>query len=289
MKMNKTIIHHTIQNYRLKSFRIQPNLRIKNQSEAIEFVNERGFIFFWSISGISFPSLWTAVAGDRPVADEHDDPGHITWRWKDDLLGTRKWYYAKVLRKKATIISNEALPYFYALSNNYGSPEEDHLILYEQGKLSIEEKQLYEALLQEGALDTIALKRAAHLSSTQSDSRFNRALTDLQTDFKITPVGIAEVGSWRYAFIYDITTRYIPEIIEKTRYISDQTAREKLLRLYFLAVGGASLSEAVKLFQWSPKETSQALHKLIEHNFLVSAGNSETQKGEWFLLKSLIN
>jgi hypothetical protein len=100
MKMNKTIIHHTIQNYRLKSFRIQPNLRIKTQSEAIEFVNERGFIFFWSISGISFPSLWTAVAGDRPVADEHDDPGHITWRWKDDLLGTENGIMQKYSVKK---------------------------------------------------------------------------------------------------------------------------------------------------------------------------------------------
>ncbi len=66
------------------------------------------------------PSLWTAVAGDRPVADKHDDPGHITWGWKYKALGKKIWYYAKTLRKKATMISLEIAPYFYALSENYG-------------------------------------------------------------------------------------------------------------------------------------------------------------------------
>ena len=44
-----------------------------------------------SIKGIAFPSLWTAVAGDRPFADEHDDPGHVTWGWKDTAPGQRIW------------------------------------------------------------------------------------------------------------------------------------------------------------------------------------------------------
>ena len=48
------------------------------------------------------PSLWTAVAGDRPVADAHDDPGHITWGWKDRSLDKKIWYYGKILRRKAT-------------------------------------------------------------------------------------------------------------------------------------------------------------------------------------------
>ena len=51
------------------------------------------------------PSLWVAVAGDRPVPDEHDDPGHVTWGWKDGLLGKRRWYYGRVLRKRNTFIS----------------------------------------------------------------------------------------------------------------------------------------------------------------------------------------
>ncbi len=81
---------YAIQQYRAETFRIRPGRQIHNITEAIQFINTRGFIFFWPIKGHNFPSLWAATAGDRPVANEHDDPAHITWNWKDTLLGTRQ-------------------------------------------------------------------------------------------------------------------------------------------------------------------------------------------------------
>jgi hypothetical protein len=159
----------TLKKYRAQTFSTQPGLRLHSKEEAIHFVNQRGFVYFWPIKNILLPSLWGAVAGERPVADAHDDPGHATWGWKDELLGQRAWYYAKVLRKKATMIAMEIAPYFYALSENYGSPEEDYLTLYEQGRLTQEAKNVYEAILDKGPLDTIALRKAAHLTSSESD------------------------------------------------------------------------------------------------------------------------
>jgi hypothetical protein len=172
---------------------------VKNKDQAIRFLNDRGYIFFWPIAGIELPSLWGAVAGDRPVPIVHDDPGHVTWGWKDSLLGKHIWYYAKILRKKATIISMDITPYFYALTENYGSPEEDYLTVYEQGRMTQEAKAVYEALLQNGPLDSISLRKAAHLTSRDSESRFAKALTDLQVDFKIMPVGVVDAGAWHYS------------------------------------------------------------------------------------------
>ena len=106
-----------IQAYRNRTYRISRPIKTKEQ--AVDFVNERGFIYFWPIKDVTLPSLWVAVAGSRPVADAHDDPGHVTWGWKDSLLGQRQWYYAKVLRKRATIISLEVVKYYYSLSENY--------------------------------------------------------------------------------------------------------------------------------------------------------------------------
>ncbi|MFM8322455.1 MAG: hypothetical protein ACKOC5_16200, partial [Chloroflexota bacterium] len=106
--------------YRRETFQTAPGLRLHSLEQAAEFVRRRGFIYFWPITGSLLPNLWTAAAGDRPVADAHDDPGHITWGWKDQALGGGYWYYAKVLRKKATLIDLELLPDFYALSENYG-------------------------------------------------------------------------------------------------------------------------------------------------------------------------
>jgi hypothetical protein len=190
-----------------------------------------GFIFFWPISGIDLPSLWTAVAGDRPVADAHDDPGHVTWGWKDDALNKRFWYYAKVLRRKATFISLETVPYFYALSTNYGSLEEDHLLAYREGTLSLTAKNVYASLLDMGVLNTIDLRKEARLENAK-ESSFPRALEDLQKDVKILPVGISDAGGWRYSYQYDLTSRYFPELSVRARSISESSARRKLIELF---------------------------------------------------------
>ncbi len=274
--------------YRHRSFRHAPEQRITAQEQAVEFVRQLGFIFFWPINEAPFPSLWSAVAGDRPVADEHDDPGHVTWGWKDGALGGRAWYYAKVLRKRATMISFELAPYFYALSENYGAPEEDYLTQYEQGRLTLEAKTVYEALLDKGPLDTIELRRAARLSSPGSEGRFNKALVDLQTDFKIVPVGVSDAGAWHYAFVYDLVSRRYPELPDLAHPITENQARRVLAEHYFKAMGGAPLREVSKLFGWRPAETERAIDALQQAGLVRCNVPVETQRGEWVVLASLL-
>lgn len=254
----------------------------------MEYVNERGFIYFWPIKDILLPSLWVAVAGDRPVADAHDDPGHVTWGWKDSLLGKRRWYYAKVLRKKSTLIALEIAPFFYALSENYGAPEEDYLLQYEAGRMTQAARQVYEALLKEGPLDTLALRRAARLVSAQSEARFNRALADLQADFKILPVGVAEAGAWRYAFIYEITARHFPQLPEQARFIQEGQARQKLAELYFESVGAARIEDLIRLFGWPRPQTERTLKALIEAERLRGPARLAGEAGEWYVLRRLV-
>ena len=188
---------------------------------------------------MTLPSLWAAAAGDRPVPDEHDDPGHVTWGWKDEMLGTRQWYYAKVLRKRATMISLDVVPNFYALSENYGEPDKDYLLQYQEGRLTWEAKTVYETILNEGALDTVSLRKLARMTNKASDSPFNRALETLQADFKILPVGIAQAGAWKYAFIYECVHRHYPDLLEGARPIRQAEARQHLLELYLRSVGAA--------------------------------------------------
>jgi hypothetical protein len=264
---------------------LPPSPRVTTPKAALDFVNARGFIYFWPIKGIELPSLWTAVAGDRVVADKHDDPGHITWGWKDRALGKRTWYYAKILRKKATMISLDVAPYFYALSENYGAPEEDYLLAYEEGRLSQAAKQVYEALLKEGALHTIDLRSAAKLTNAK-DSEFNKALEILQADFKILPVGVAEAGAWKYAFIYEIVPRHYPDLPEQARHIGEGEARTKLMELYFNSLGAAPEGDAVKLFGWRKELITRTITGLVEKRKLIRVEHP-SQKGEWFSLPDL--
>jgi len=274
--------------YQNDSFRFKPGKRLHSPDEAVDFVNERGFIYFWPINGVRLPSLWGAVAGDRPVPNEHDDPGHITWDWKDKLLSQRRWYYAKVLRKKATIISLEYAPHFYALSENYGSPEEDYITLYEQGHLTQEARQVYETILREGPLNTVALRKAARLTSRESDARFNKAITDLQTDFKLMPIGVARAGAWNYAFIYEITARYHPELLDQAQQIGENKARQELARLYIHSVGAASQKEFGRLFGWRPQHILHSLDSLVQAGVLAEGVAIENQSGEFYALPVLL-
>lgn len=276
-----------LQRYRAGTFRLLPGQRLKTRDEAVEFVNQRGFIYFWPIRGITLPNLWTAVAGDRPVADAHDDPGHVTWGWKDSLLGSREWYYAKVLRKKATMIAMAVAPYFYALSENYGSPEDDYLTLYEQGRLTQEAKAVYEAVLGEGPLDTIALRKAARLSSPENEGRFNKALADLQADFKLVPVAVTQAGAWHYAFAYDIAARHYPELPELAHSIAERQAQRMLAEIYFRSVGAASVGDLAKLFGWRAAAAQRTAGDLVQAGFLMDHVQVEKQAGEWLAIAEL--
>ncbi len=271
--------------YRSRTYRTAPGLNLASVEDAVEFVNQRGFVFFWPIKGVELPSLWAAAAGDRPVADEHDDPGHITWGWKDDMLGKKRWYYGRFLKHRNAMASLALLPYFYALTPNYGEPNEDYLIQYEQGQLRPETKWVFEKLLNEGPMDTLSLRKAAHLSNPESDGRFNRALDDLQTDLRITPIGIAPVGAWKYAFIWECTHRHHPDLFEQVTAmnLTEAEARVELAAWYFRSAGAAKIADVGRLFNWRGVDTEKAIEELRSREILLPATHPQ-EKGDWFAL-----
>ena len=278
-----------ILDYRAQTFRTAAGRRIATKEEAIAFVNERGYVYFWPIKEVTLPSLWAAVAGDRPVPDEHDDPGHVTWGWKDEMLGARQWYYAKVLRKRATFISLDTLPHFYALSENYGEPDKDYLLQYQEGRLTWEAKTIYETILNEGALDTVSLRKLARMTTKASDSPFNRALETLQADFKILPVGIAQAGAWKYAFVYECVHRHYPGLLDQARAIRQAEARQHLIEIYLRSVGAARVRDITLLFGWPAKEIAQAVDALVQAGAAQQGVTVAERPGEWIVLAQLMD
>ena len=183
------------------------------------------------------------------------------------------------------MISLEIAPYFYALSENYGSPDEDYLLAYEEGRLTQSAKQVYETLLNEGSLNTLDLRKAAKLSNAK-DSEFNKALEVLQADFKILPVGVAQAGAWKYSHIYEIVPRHFPSLPEQARKIGENVARAKLLELYFESVGAATEPDAAKLFGWKKELLARAIAGLVQKKIIVESEHPK-QKGKWLALPKL--
>jgi len=248
--------------YRAHTYRTSPSLRLQSLEQAVEFVRERGFILFWPIKNLDLPSLWVAVAGDRPVAAEHDDPGHVTWRWKDEMLSKRRWYYGKLLRGKATLVSLDLLPAFYALSPRLADTD-DFREAYHEGGLTREALQVAEAILREGPLDTIALRRAAGLSRPQAKYRFDRALAELQRGLWILPVGVAKAGAWRYAFVYELFDRWYPDIPTQAGVLSEEEARAQIMDDLLRSVGIASPMAIATALRWKREAVNRAILNLV--------------------------
>ena len=217
---------------------------------------------------VETPNLFHAIAGRvRPVPMEHGDPDiSKCWGWKDQSLDKKWWYYGKLLRRRATLVSLEMLPYFYALSENLGLLD-DYLAEYEDGKLTAEAKAVYEAILENGPLDTVRLRREARMSANSAKSRFDRALVELQVGLKVLPIGVARTGAWNYAFTYELFQRWFPEVPEQARGIKRSEARRVLVQRYLDNVVAADQKMIAKVFhvlKWTSKELERTIAALLE-------------------------
>jgi len=242
-----------------------PELRVKTEAEALDYVNETGFCFLYSDRAVEIPTLWAAVAGSRrPWTSSHHDPDiSLTWALKDSLPIKGLVHYGKLLRGKPTLVSLDLLPTFYALSPNYGDIE-DYILQYKEGRLSAEAKNVYEALLKEGAMSTTRLRRVAGLAGGGANARrFDRAVATLQQELKITKVGISDTNRWGYAYVYDLLIRRHPDVPEQARAISTETAQTTLVRRYLRDVVAVEEQMARRLFRWDAQEWEDALERMI--------------------------
>jgi hypothetical protein len=245
-------------------------LRVTTEEQALAFVDEVGFCFLFGDQSVEIPTLWAAVCGSRrDMPNDHFDADvGRTWEWKDTLPTRGLIYYGKLLRGKPTLVSLDLLPCFYALSDNYGDLL-DYREQYEEGKLSVEAKNIYEALLHEGAMATSRLRVLAGLSGSGSIARrFDRAIAELQMGLKIVKVGISDSNRWGYAYVYDLFLRRFPEVAESARQISAQQAMQRLLLTYLRNVIVQPEALCQRLFRWEPWEWEKLLARLVEQGLI---------------------
>ena len=253
-------------------YRQRPHLRLHNENEALEFLNDVGLCLLFSAKDMEMPTLWGAICGDdRPLPGTHRDRNlGLAWDWKDRLPIAGKVLYGKFLRKKPVFVSLELAPYFYALSPNYGNLAEDYVQDYEDGRLSVEAKQTYEVLLEQGALPTSRLRREAGLAGKGNVGRFDRALAELQMDFSIAKVSISDANRWGYCYVYDLLPRHFAQIVEASRPIGGSEARETILIHYLRTVVVSTPQQVARLFDWQPGDVERAVTRLAAQGRLRS-------------------
>ena len=126
-------------------FRRTKKLQVRNEIQALDFINDVGFCFAFTAKNSELPCLWHAATGQRnptyPHHTHHDPFISLVWNAKDTLVAERKIYYGKALKKRPTMISLNFFPYFYALMNRKENSE-SYLAEYLRGELSPTAKKI---------------------------------------------------------------------------------------------------------------------------------------------------
>jgi hypothetical protein len=243
--------------YRRLTFRHQHDLAIDSQADALKFIDHVGLCLFQPNRKVLLPSLYGAAIGsDRPAPrwGQHDAVYGRVWGWKDSLFSDGNVLYGKALGDYRLFVSLRLLPYLYALSDmNYGGDEDDYLELYQDGKLSLDAKCIYDVLVEYGPSSTTLLRRRSGMvGKGAAAGRFERALTELQRGLMVAAVGVSDDNAWKYTFRYDTVIRKFPSQVEAARQMKAREATIHVLRHYLWLVGQTTLGQITRLFGWDP-------------------------------------
>lgn len=150
---------------------------------------------------------------------------------------------------------------------------------------------MYEAIRDGGPMDTVRLRREARLASDSAKASFERALVELQVGMRLVPVGVAEAGAWRYAFVYDLPTRHFPGLESQAAAWSRSAARAELVARQVDSVVVASRREIARVFavlRWTERELDGTLNQLTEGQRLFVAP-VKGLSGEYFVSPSVMS
>jgi len=133
--------------------------------------------------------------------------------------------------------------------------------------MTAQAKAVYEAILENGPLDTVRLRREVRMSVESAKSRFDRALVELQMGLKVVPTGVTEAGAWNYAFTYELFQRWFPDIPEQARAIKRGEARQALVQRYLdnvVAADRKMIAKVFHVFHWTKRELDRTIAALLE-------------------------
>lgn len=254
-----------LQTLRDLRYRRIPKLQFETEEEALQFIDERGFVLLINSKALELPSLWRATRRRGQA-----------WPWKQTLSGAKHCAYGKLLCRKGTFVSWEYLPHFLAVYSNTNS----YLKEYRAGRLSRVERQILEILEERGPLLTRELRRTIGLSGRTGTRRFHWALDNLQACLRITVAGGLTTGFSMHR--WELVDDWVPrEILKRGWRMSPDRAKEELTLKYLEAVIVSTPKEIARIFRWNPEEMEALVRRLEGQGLLETGVEVEGLKGRF--------
>jgi len=225
--------------------------KLRTLKEASAFLDEAGMCLLFACRDIPLPKIYDCAADDVNW-----------WAWKDLLQEQRRAYNGRLVRRKATLVSMELLPAFYAVyrtGGGYAMYEEE----YYWGKLGELANSVAQHIDRNGPTPVDELRRAVVPLGKKNTRRFHAALFELQSKFKIVTVGLKD-KSWGIR-ILDLFMNWVPAEIERRAERMDRREAMQIILSTFVNAAGA-VPEAVtsRVFGWPQAETAEVVESLVE-------------------------
>ena len=271
-----------IEDWRDRSFRRRPALKVRGERSALRFVNEVGFCFTLSDFGLPVPSLYVAVCGRRhprrPIHTHHDPEIGLTWNLKNSLPAKRLTYYGKLIRGKPTLVSLDLFPAFCAVIRE-GKGSGDYIVDYRQGRMTTSAVRILEALHEHGALATPDLRRAVALHGAERTVDFDRTMAELQRGLWI--VKVEEVYDPDFYYRWDLLDNWLPEPLAISQDLRRSDASQRLCVAYLKGAAATQPRFLASLLGLSLEETGAALRSLEAEGSIRQGQRFRGLPGSW--------
>jgi hypothetical protein len=253
--------------------RLDNGKKIRTDSQAAAFVNQRGFLLLMPIAGLPLPSLSAADAAEPWKGFNITDRA---WNWKETLPEAKICAYAKLIRKRGTFISWRLYPAFLKV---YG-PDGDADYEFENGRLERAELDLYRIVEAYGPLDSRELWKKAKTLFNGKRQRFTAVLERLQARFFLTVSG-GSLEGWTL-HNWDTVERQIPSEV-LLRLPQADAARAAILEQTIRNTVAVPERTLRSILGWRPENLHQSIASL-KNECVIEEVEVEGENFPWWTL-----
>ena len=232
--------------------RLSDGNRVRNDAEAVRYIEERGFALLMPVAYTPLPSLSEA---DAAAPWEGFAITDRAWAWKETLPALKLCSYGKFFYNRGTFISWRFYPAFLAAYGPAGDLREE----YEAGRLGRLELTVAETVAAGGPISSHDLWRKMKPVFNGKRTRFTAALDHLQMLFILTVAGGSLEGWTQHD--WDLVERQVPpHVLENLPKPADARAALLLQTLENCVV--ATERQLRSLLRWTQADMERRVQAL---------------------------
>ena len=259
---------------RVREHKLKLSLRLRTKEEIYRFINDEGLVSF--LGGNELPSFISAILGRSWKPSAKGFTGWMDW-WsvkisgqpvaqisrevegKEDILATR------LFRRTKTFVSSRIWPILDPVVKH-------HRRLVQKGEiLSDIEQQLLKTIGGESSIRTDRLRKKLALDGKENNSRFHRALTNLESYALIIGVEDPHPETHLHANIWQTWETRTRSGIDRSGLFYEK-ALAKLLEKTIDACVLAREDQVRKWFQWNA-DMEDVKEELLREGLVIRAGS----------------